>query len=366
MASGRDHRAVMSPTENAMREVLDTQHLFSVLDILNDIIVCVDKTSRITYVNSFAQEFFGLVGRDVVGRDIIAILPEKYHKAYKRFVVSCYEEDPSRFKGHLFHFKLDSQKFGAKIPVNMTVSIPDTEHGPMAIFIIRWRKLAPVLPANNEFSYKENLASIYHEIRNPLVAIGGFARLIEHDPGLNKNSFRNLKIIQEEVGRLERLLNIFSDLTKKDVYRFEHVDVAELLQHVVAFMGRQGADEGKEVVLDLAFNPPRLLLDKDKISQVLINLVRNALEACASGDRISVRLGQDQNSGFLRIDIADNGQGISRESLNKLFEPFFTTKKDGTGLGLAVSKRIVEDHGGSLKINSQTGEGTIVSIYLPL
>ena len=355
---------------NANKQGLLPVHcLYQVLDTLADITLCVDNQLRLIYLNPSARCFFGYSPGDMLGGSIASLLPEEYHDVHARFLTRCFEDDPARLTGRLFRLKLLSRSSFLRLPVSLSLSVEDTDQGRMLVAIIRRRMAVHSLAEDSEVTENElrqSLASVCHEIRNPLVSIGGFARLVERDSGLSSKSRHQLQIIQEEVERLERLVNGLRDLTKISSSHFEYTDMVELFTHVYEIMVEQARQENKQIVLDIMSDPPRLLLDKDRISQVLINLVQNGLQACQPGGRVTMRLGRAPRSEFLKLDIIDNGQGISDENMEKLFQPFFTTKKGGTGLGLSVSKRIVEDHGGYLEVQGKRGQGTMVSICLPL
>ncbi len=351
-------------------DLLETRHIYQVLDNLTDAAVCVDTQLRLVFLNLAALQFFGLTPESALGHDLKMLLPADYHNIYKRFMRRCQQEKPERLRNRLFRVKLFSQYSRLTVPVSLSISLIDnTEAGQLTIAIIRRRMSVRAWADSQESlasALKESLAAVGHEIRNPLVAIGGFIRRVARDPGLNEKSARDLAIIQEEVGRLERLVAGLRDLTKATAYRFEYTDMDRLLHHVCDIMRPMLSEEQKKLSLDMGFNPPPLLLDKDAICQVLLNLTRNALQASEAGARVLIRLSQAARNDFLRLDIIDYGRGMSAEQMGRLFHPFFTTKKGGTGLGLVISKRIVEDHGGHLEVKSQPDQGTTVSIYLPL
>ena len=147
----------------------------------------------------------------------------------------------------------------------------------------------------------------------------------------------------------------------------DHVNA--LTTHVLDLLKAQGVPENITLVVELAPNLPTLQLDRSKLSQVLINLIRNALQAMTDGGTLTVRtLSRRRRTGeyVMELAVSDTGRGIDDKTRENIFVPFFTTKDDGTGLGLAISQRIVQAHGGEIDIRSRIGRGSTFLIRLPL
>ena len=351
-----------------MMDLLETRNIYHVFDLMSDMVLCFDHELRLTYMNSVAEFFFGFSRDEAIGKDVTLVLPQEYRAVHRRFLQHFQGKDQLRLRGRLFYLKIICRS-SMRVPVSLSLSLLNTEAGLMFAAIIRRRKSMPFFSENSLYPAqdpKTSLGAVCHELKNPLVAIGGFARRVAQDKGLSEKSRHEMDIIQQEVGRLERLINGLNDLSKGSAYHFEYADLTALLRRLHEIMAQQAREEGKEVGLEVLMPAlPYLLLDQDRISQVLMNLIHNALQACAIGGKVILRLDLAEGEDFIRIDVIDNGQGMSNDAMEKIFQPFFTTKKSGTGLGLPVSKRIIEDHGGSLQIHSQAGQGTTVSIFLP-
>ncbi len=210
----------------------------------------------------------------------------------------------------------------------------------------------------------EAAAHLTHEIKNPLMLIGGFAAQVlrtleENDPRREK-----LRIIATEAKRLENLLLDVRDFTRPAQPRLLSANVNTTVHDVLNLVQDKLNEQDVHLDLKLAPDAPMCRFDPDQIKQVLLNLVKNALEAMPHGGNLSIATRtRDQR---LEIIITDTGQGIPRDKMKKLFHPFFTTKKKGTGLGLAVSYKIIQDHGGLITAQSKEGHGTSFTITLPL
>lgn len=207
-------------------------------------------------------------------------------------------------------------------------------------------------------------AYIVHEIRNPLVTIGGFARTIARADNQDKQITKGADIIVEEVSRLERILANIMDFSKPvEAVKVESL-INEILENTCSLM--EPYFKNSRILLVKKFDAivPKIMVDHAQIKQVFLNLIKNAVESMPGGGKLTIETMVEKK--FVKINITDTGEGMTTEILQNIFVPFFTTKVDGTGVGLAVSQKIVDDHGGSIKVKSSLQEGTTFSIYLPM
>src|SRR6185437_896952 len=217
----------------------------------------------------------------------------------------------------------------------------------------------------------EMSAGLAHEIRNPLGAIKGAAQFL--DPSIDRPESKFLKVIIEEVDRLNRVVTQFLDYSKPPASDLKPVDLSELAQRTVE-KALPSLDPA-QVRLEFASAPLGVALVEaapEQIQQVLLNLIQNSAKALdgKSDGRISVFVSAEESYvGDPRSEIAavvqDNGKGIKKEHLDKLFIPFFTTSPKGTGLGLSISQKIVEGHGGRIEVSTEEGRFTRFSVILP-
>jgi signal transduction histidine kinase len=232
--------------------------------------------------------------------------------------------------------------------------------------------LAAHLAMGRELAHAEQLAAtgglaarLAHEIRNPITAVKSLSQLIERDPTAPEN-VAHLRIVTQELDRVERRVAALLRLTRKEEYRFAAIDARELLHDVLEqFRGRL-TDSG----VQLAASPlPHVTVhgDAEKLRQVLGNLIQNAIEAMDGAAHRRLVIAADcADNGTLRISVADRGPGIPPEQAAHIFEPFYTTKENGTGLGLAIAKRIVDAHHGRLSVAANPEGGTIFRVELPV
>jgi hypothetical protein len=213
----------------------------------------------------------------------------------------------------------------------------------------------------------EIAASLAHEIRNPLVTIGGFARRLRNKLGEDDSAGRYAGIIAAEVKRLEEFLEEVLLFGKDRQPNLQSVKVNDILASVTQLLSGSFAESGISLIQDLASDLPAVPADANQMRQVLINLFTNAMEAMPDGGDILVSSGyQEDPSPAVFLSVTDTGGGVEPEVLGNIFNPFYTTKSGGHGLGLALTQRIVTAHSGSLSVRNLPGQGLTFQVTLPL
>ena len=202
---------------------------------------------------------------------------------------------------------------------------------------------------------------IAHEIRNPLFAIAGFANSLLRSPHLDASAREKAEIIGRESRRLEGILKSILNFARPMEAAPGEMDLNAVVRDTVAFLSL-GCADNLCMEVDLAPDLPLTRGVPDLLKQCLVNLVKNGLEAMPDGGRlvVSTRLERDR----VALTVADTGRGIPPENLDKVFNPFFSTKDQGAGLGLAMTKKIVEEAGGKVHLESTPGRGTTVTLLL--
>jgi signal transduction histidine kinase len=213
------------------------------------------------------------------------------------------------------------------------------------------------------------VARVSHEIRNPLATIGGFARPLSTHPDDIQRVARNAAIIVEEVEKLEALLKEMLDFTSPRPPLLEPTDINRLVDTFVQVHREELAGAGVSLDLELSADLPLVPADRHQMERVFLNLWQNALQAMedvpdAHSRRLTIRTCMED--GNVRISFSDTGTGVPRAAVQNIFTPFFTTKQRGTGLGLAVVKKITEDHHGTVTVQSSPRKGTLFTVALPL
>ena len=209
----------------------------------------------------------------------------------------------------------------------------------------------------------ELTAIVAHEVRNPLATIGGFAASIMRRPKDQERILRDAGIIVEEVDRLEHILRELLDFAKPQTPNPVLGNIGDLVSSVVETLHDEAATHSVKLGISVQENLPLAQYDPNQIKQVLVNLIRNAVEAMPSGGDVLVMCRGEK--GRARVEVADTGIGIPKDRLEGIFEAFVTSKPTGTGLGLALAKKIVEDHHAQMTVTSEEGQGTVFGITFP-
>lgn len=209
----------------------------------------------------------------------------------------------------------------------------------------------------------ELAAGAAHEIRNPLTALKGFIQLFSRRSEMPENDRTMLNIMLQEIDRIDSLIHSLLLLARPAKPDRRPCYVPELIDQVLMLTQTHPHADRVQVETTYAPSTPTVLLDEAQLKQVFINLIQNAYDALEDGGRLTIST--KEQDGWLRVDIADDGPGMSQSVQTKLYDPFFTTKEKGTGLGLAVTFRIVHAHGGRLEVDSAPGQGTRFIVLLP-
>lgn len=205
-------------------------------------------------------------------------------------------------------------------------------------------------------------AVMAHEIRNPLAGIKGYAQLTESADNLEQARLYADKIVTQSV-RMESLVDDLLMFAREDRGDRYPADLSALVQESVTMI-RMEVDLEKTKVIHIAQTAMKVLVASDRIIQLLLNLLKNGLQAMPDGGILRVELSEARSNAI--ITISDSGVGITPENLPHIFDPFWTSKAKGTGLGLALCKKVTQEHGGSLTVESTPGAGTTFTVILPL
>ena len=212
-------------------------------------------------------------------------------------------------------------------------------------------------------------ANVAHEIRNPLTLIGGFARKLDRSIPEEAKDKEFSNIIITEVERLEKILRNVLTYSREAPLNSEQSDMQQLLNESLGPFRDKLEKQSIEIKGSLD-NLPTISIDRDQVLEVFNNLLTNAMDSMPDGGTLtlSARQTRVKEKDYMVVSFADSGEGIAEEKMKMIFEPFYTTKiiGQGTGLGLPISKKIMEDHRGFIKVDSTIDKGTTFSLYFPV
>ena len=253
---------------------------------------------------------------------------------------------------------------------NSCYPIPDSTGGSVHYLYIR-RDVTDQHHMEQRLQQAEKMAAIgelstyvAHEIRNPLFAIGGFANALLRNTSLNDLAREKARIIYDESRRLDIILTNILNFARPTEQALGEFDVGAVASQTVDLMTMGSEERCIEVITVIEPGLPKALGNAENLKQCLVNIIKNALEAMPTGGRLRLSAGRDDN--FVRIDVTDSGEGIKPEVQDQIFSPFFSTKNSGSGLGLAMTRKVIEDMGGKVSFVSTPSLGTTVTLFIPV
>jgi PAS domain S-box-containing protein len=360
--------ALKSEMEDRDHDIDELAVLKAAVENTNEAFVTINRDQKVLFFNKAAEKIFGYSRDEVLGRDLDVIMSPQCSRDHHRAVARYIETGEPRRIGH--HTEIMAlRKNGETFPADISFSI--SRAGGALYFTAIVRDITETKALQERINRAERLAAlgqvvaeISHEIKNPLMTIGGFARQLVRE-STNEKSLKKLNIIVSQVQRLESLLKEMREFYLPRALELRTFDVNALLRQVHDFIKEDCEKRG--IRLEIATDREVILVEADRarLEQVLLNLAKNAQEAMEQVGKISFASGLKQ--GVAEISIMDEGVGIPEQEQGKVFSPFYTTKKQGTGLGLSICKRIIEDHPGcSLSFTSKEGKGSTFIIRVPV
>ncbi|MBI4398603.1 MAG: hypothetical protein HY586_05710, partial [Candidatus Omnitrophica bacterium] len=210
---------------------------------------------------------------------------------------------------------------------------------------------------------------IAHELGNPLNSIAIHLKLLgkmcESVSSKEKKKIESaLEVLTQETGRLDRIVKNFLKATRQIPPQFKVGNIHEILEEALRFFGPEMKQYKIKLKTEFAPSMPPFLFDRDKMHQVFLNLIKNAVEAMPNGGELKVKTAVWQK--VCSIAFQDNGFGISEDDMPHIFEDYYTTKEEGSGLGLAIVYNIVREHGGRIDVKSAPRKGTLMILYMPI
>ncbi|HEU5337232.1 MAG TPA: ATP-binding protein, partial [Terriglobales bacterium] len=210
----------------------------------------------------------------------------------------------------------------------------------------------------------ELAAGLAHEIRNPLAGIAGVVEIIGRDLPASSPARAVVKDVRQEVMQINRIVSDLLECARPKPPETRLYDLNATVEHAVMFSRQQALSKSIDIEFRHDALPLEVEHDSHQVNQVLLNLLLNAIQSIDHSGKIIVTV-QHQHA-LATITVADTGRGIAPEHLPHIFRPFYTTKGNGTGLGLSLARRIVEEHGGRVEVSSRLGHGTTFTVFLPL
>jgi len=208
-------------------------------------------------------------------------------------------------------------------------------------------------------------AGIAHEIRNPLTSINILIHSLTENFPPETAHHEDLQVIEEEISRINEIVDQFLRFARPAPPLLQKTDALSIFEETLQLLRPQ--IEKNRIIVEKEFRAlPPISMDREQMKQVILNLLLNAIQAMPNGGRLTLRGRVLENDRWVTFSIQDSGIGIPSEDMNKLFDPFFSTKEGGVGLGLPIAHRIIDQHHGKIEVDSATGKGTLLTVWLPI
>lgn len=346
--------------------------LEALINSLNEVILLLDKSNSITFINKTGEEFFGKGHQEIIGKKLTDLYPDT--RAISGLAKKAMKELRS------FSVKDVEAKIGiSRVDIDISPFIPDDKCSGVLLSIRENLSIADREDSSFD-SLVYLLGTIAHEIKNPLGGIKGAAqllknRLLEGSRGLHHETGDiddYITLIIRETDRLNTVLQNYLTMSKRPI--LQRINIHEVIEKAISVMDI--SLKNGNISLQRFYDPslPKVIGDGGKLLQVFLNIIKNAIEAMRRGGSLSIVTKPSsehvvQNRQIKRwavVSIRDTGKGIPKAEMRKIFLPFYTKKKKGTGLGLALSKKIIKDHNGFIRVDRpEDGKGTVFHIYIP-
>lgn len=343
----------------------------SIVESINVGLLAVDEDGTITRCNTTFEEMMGLRREEAVGKLIDEIFDESFALNLGNIL--------GKSKWHLTEirnaYKLHTYDHnGHSLILNVAVaplrSISSAQTGAIIVLenVSSRVKLEETLQQSEKLSSIGLLAAgVAHEVNTPLTGVSSYTQMLL---GMIPETDPKHALLQKMQRQTDRATNIVGNLLNfsrtGNIVESAEIDINKLLDDTLQLLEPQLRKSNVEIVKNYTTSPPLIFGNGGKLQQVFTNLILNSRDAMASGGRITL-VTENMNDGEVNVEVTDTGEGISEENLNKIFDPFFTTKGvgNGTGLGLAVSYGIVQEHAGTIEVQSETGSGTTFKLSFP-
>ncbi len=354
----------------------DEEYFRGLVQDANSIILRMDTQGRITFINKFAQKFFGFKEKEILGQSVIGTIVPVTDSAGKdlKIMIADLVRRPGKYVSNENENMIHS---GERVWISWTNKSLAGQRGCAKEILCIGNDISKIKKAEELLKQMDQrksafVANVSHEFKNPLgnmslaldYILGGVAG------GLNEKQAAKLEIVRKNIHRLVRLVTDLLDISKIEAGKMklkkEEVSIADLAGEVIAC----NSDEisKKNMVLEKAFSESAgvVLADRDKLTEVITNLLSNAVKYTPAGGKIVLGLSGTEKE--VRFEISDSGQGIAKEDLCKLFDKFerlTAERQEGTGLGLAITKDIITLHKGRIWVESELGKGSKFIFTLP-
>ena len=361
---GERYRATSQELETRQKDLRDLQAFKDLIfQSAGTGLIALDREHRITAFNRAAEEIIGVTAAQAIGSDWPALIAPAVPLAS---IEGAIDGNPRTSMRHETSLRRPD---GSTVPVRMTFSALRSGEGERLGLISACEDLSAIRAMESRMRQADRLATlgrmaanIAHEIRNPLASLTGAIEVLTSPLAGEDSRERLSQIVARESERLNHIIKNFLEYARPAPLSITTFDVAAAAEDVMLLLEHRTSPGSLKLIREF---PPSVLwpVDAQQFRQVLWNLCLNAVEAMPDGGELRVSVGLRGET--LEVTVSDTGEGIAAGDVAHVFEPFFSTKEEGTGLGLALVHRVVQEHGGDIDVRSARGLGTTFTLTLP-
>ncbi len=348
-------------------------YLNSILESMSSGVIGIDMSGRVTQFNGAASKITGYLPSEVIGKPYTEAFVKPQENDQDNWLTSVLTTG----KGHQWDEKVIWHKDGYPVPVSYQTGALRDQSGRSLGAVEIFSDISQIKAMEEEMQRTRTMAvlgemsaTVAHEIRNPLGAMGVWAGLLERDFDADDPRRKTLKKITDGLSRLNKIVSNLLVYSRPIRAELRNISLSDLLTETINFVEIE--IERLEWAIsvqkdwDAQSGDFTVRADPEKLQQVVMNLCLNAVQAMSGGGHLCVSIDAAVNRGeYVCFRIKDNGVGIEKTRLEKIFDPFHTTKENGTGLGLAIVKKFIDYHSGYITVDSMPDKGTTVSVFLP-
>jgi len=356
------------------------QQLKLVINAIPELIAYVDSDLKFQFNNKAYEKVFGLTRKEIIGRNIWEVIGTKSYNIVEQYVARAMSGETVTFEEKI-NYPRQNEMF-----IRSTYVPNFSESGSVSGFVVltsditqskrdedlEKKHLLELAHTSRMITIGEMSSQLAHELSQPLTSIEAYSRacitLIEKDKTTKDEILHALKNVSSQAIRAQEIMHELRNFVKKDDSR-KNISVNELIKSAIKLLRLEFQENDPDIELNLNNNLPSVFADRILIEQILINLIKNAIEAMRSlavpERRLLIESCSSPNN-EVAVSVQDSGPGLTQYEINKIFEPFYTTKPEGMGMGLAITRSIIHSHGGSLLVNLNSYGGTTFKFTLPV
>jgi PAS domain S-box-containing protein len=340
----------------------------NIMASVNSGVIVVDVNGTVTTFNRGASEIFHLIAAAVIGKNLNEF--PRFKTVYD-LLQRTMETGKSVHRNEIGITTFSDKQITIGISTSLLHTQTARTNGAIAIFsdLTKTKSLEERVKHSEKLAILGEMAAVMaHEIRNPLNSIAGFSQLLQSRVGEADKNRKYVDIIVSEAFRVDTLISDILDFAHQKKTIWSEVSLDPLIDKVIEAKKARASEKNIQLVKNIVGALPAIQGDAVRLERVILNLTNNAIEAINDGGRIEIAAAEKSSSDGpgIELTVSDDGCGIPPENIGAIFKPFFTTKQAGTGLGMAIIQKIIEEHQGQINVESQAGLGTKFTLFLPL